>query len=225
MDEVKANLLRVKARIADAAKRSGRAADAITLVAVSKKQPNERLESAYAAGQRLFGENYVQDLERRRGELPRDARWHMIGHVQTNKAKKLVGIEMVESIDSDRLARTLAKALEAERSSIGALIEVNVGDEPQKAGVPPNDVEALLEAARPLGPWLRIEGLMCIPPPGEGRAFFAKLRVLIEALRRSTGLELPHLSMGMSDDYEDAILEGSTIVRVGTAIFGARTDS
>jgi pyridoxal phosphate enzyme (YggS family) len=223
MDEVRDNLLRIQDRIADAAKRSGRAPEAITLVAVSKKQPTARVEAAYAAGQRVFGENYVQELERRRSELPSDTRWHMIGHVQTNKAKKLVGIEMVESIDSDRLAKTLAKALEAERSSIGALIEVNIGEEPQKAGVLPADVEALLDALRALGPSLRIDGLMCIPPTSAGRPSFAKLRALAERLRKTTGLGLPHLSMGMSDDYEDAIIEGSTIVRVGNAIFGARS--
>jgi PLP dependent protein len=220
--QVRENLERVRSRIDAAARRAGRSPGDVTLVAVSKKQPKRRLEAAYSAGQRVFGENYVQELERRRGELPADARWHMIGHVQTNKARKLAGIEMVESIDSERLARALAKAVEAQKGLLAVLIEVNIGEEPQKSGALPEEAERLVEEIRPLGVTLSLEGLMCIPPPGTGRGGFERLRQLAERLRAKTGLALPHLSMGMSDDYEDAILEGSTIVRVGTAIFGAR---
>jgi pyridoxal phosphate enzyme (YggS family) len=218
---VEENLARIRGRIHDAAKRSGRSADDVILVAVSKMQPQSRLEAAYRAGQRVFGENYVQSLERRKTELPADARWHMIGHVQTNKAKKLAGIEMVESVDSERLARALA-SVTAGGAPLDVLIEVNIGEEAQKSGVFPSGAEALIEAVRRIGPQLALKGLMCIPPASQGRGGFARLRALAEELRRRSGLLLPHLSMGMSDDFEDAIAEGATIVRVGTSIFGAR---
>jgi pyridoxal phosphate enzyme (YggS family) len=223
--DIAGNLAAVRACIRDAARKAGRGERDVLLVAVSKKQPKERLEEAYRAGQRVFGENYVQELERRRGEMPGDIDWHMIGHLQTNKAKKVLFARMVHTLDSLRLAETLSRAIEQDQSRSGpldVLIEVNMGGEEQKAGVRAEDVAPLLDGVRALG-GINPCGLMCIPPPGEGRRHFAALRDLVESLRTKTGLLLPHLSMGMSEDYEDAVLEGSTIVRVGTAIFGART--
>lgn len=216
MSTVRDNLARVRDQIAAACTRAGRSADSVRLVAVSKKQPSSRVREAFEAGQRDFGENYVQELERRVVELPREAVWHLIGHVQTNKAKRALVASMIHTIDSERIARALARS-----SAVDVLIEVNTGGEETKSGVRPEDVEALAGTIKNLE-GLRLRGLMCIPPEGEGRPHFARLRELRDRIVAKTGLELPELSMGMSGDYEDAILEGSTIVRVGTAIFGER---
>lgn len=214
------NLQVVRARIAEACAASGRTKDAVRLVAVSKRQPDERLREAFEAGHRDFGENYVQEILRKMELLP-EARWHMIGHVQTNKAKKLGGAAMVHTVDSAKVGRALARGV-PEGARLPVLIEVNVAEEATKAGVAPAQVVPLLEALAALEP-LEPLGLMCIPPVGDGRRWFAALRRLVERARASTGLPLPELSMGMSADYEDAIAEGSTLVRVGTAIFGPRS--
>lgn len=193
----------------------------VTLVAVSKAQPASAVREAYAAGQRHFGENYAQEWREKASalaDLP-DLRWHFIGGLQTNKAKYLAGehpAHWVHTVDRAELARELSKRCAARGITLQALVEVNVGAEAAKSGCRPGDVPALCELVRGL-PGLALRGLMCIPPAeGDPRPHFRALR----ALRDPLGL--PDLSMGMSGDYEVAVEEGATIVRVGTAIFGAR---
>ncbi|HVA76610.1 MAG TPA: YggS family pyridoxal phosphate-dependent enzyme [Candidatus Binataceae bacterium] len=223
--EIANRIATVRARIAAAARRSGRAADAITLVLASKTQPPEAVQAAYDAGARDFGENYVQEAGAKRaalGEL-HGARWHLIGHLQTNKAKLAVSIfDLIQSLDSARLAAALAKARRA--PLVRALVEVNLGGEATKTGAAPGSLEELLAAARDQ---VEIAGLMTIPPPGDGpdasRRYFAELRAIRDRLAAHSGLALSELSMGMTDDFAIAIEEGATIVRVGRAIFGERT--
>ena len=206
-------LNRVRERIAAACARAGRDPSSVTLVAVSKTQPLEKLRQAFEAGQRAFGENYAQELRAKSEALP-GAEWHFIGGLQTNKARMVVGrAALVHTCDRIGLARELAKRAAAPQR---VLLEVSIGKEPQKSGVLPEDVAALLEVVRAL-PQLRCEGLMCIPPAsGDPRPHFRALREL------ASRLGLRELSMGMSADYEAAIEEGATIVRIGTAIFGQR---
>lgn len=221
MIDVAGNLQEVVARIREACARAGRAPDEVRLVAVSKKQPDERLLAAYQSGQRDFGENYVQELVRKKDLLPEDARWHAIGHVQRNKAKGAVLADLVHTLDSERLADALDKAAKSAGKVLPVLIEVNTGDEPSKSGVLPGAVEPLLERVGAFEN-LEVQGLMCIPPVDEGRRHFAALRTLRDRLAAATGRPLSELSMGMSADYEEAVAEGATIVRVGTAVFGRR---
>jgi pyridoxal phosphate enzyme (YggS family) len=211
------NLARVQEQIRDACRRAGRGPDEVTLIAVSKLQPDERVREAFAAGQRDFGENYVQGLVARKAMLP-SARWHAIGHVQRNKAKGAVEADVIHTIDSIRIAEALEQAA-AKR--IDVLVEVNLGGEASKSGAKVEEVPAIVEA---LGTKSRLSlvGFMCIPPPEESRRYFAALRGLRDRTAEETGLRLPHLSMGMSRDFEDAIAEGATMVRVGTAVFGER---
>jgi pyridoxal phosphate enzyme (YggS family) len=203
-------------RIADVRARIARAAAGrqITLVAVTKTHPPETVRAAFAAGLSTFGENYVQELGAKQAalaDLP--VAWHFVGHLQRNKAKDVVGrVALVHGVDSAALAEALARRA---TSIQDVLIEVNVGGEASKAGVAPADLAALLRAIAPLDK-VRCRGLMAIPPPGGGRAHFQRLA----ALARDHGL--PELSMGMSDDFELAVEEGATIVRVGTALFGPR---
>ncbi len=206
-------LSRVRERIAAACARAGRSAAEVQLVAVSKTQPIEKLREAFAAGQKIFGENYAQELRAKAEALP-GAEWHFIGALQSNKARIVVGrASLIHTCDRLALAKELAKRTQGVQR---VLLEVNIGKEPQKSGALPEDVPALLEAVRAL-PALSCEGLMCIPPAsGDPRQHFRALR---ELARR---LGLRELSMGMSADYETAIEEGATIVRVGTAIFGER---
>jgi hypothetical protein len=219
---IAAALAAVQARIAAAARRAGRDPAAITLVAVSKTHPPEAIRAAQAAGARVFGESYVQELRAKQAALPElpASAWHYIGRLQKNKAKDLVGrVALVHAVDSVELADVLGRRAAAAGVVQDVLLEVHLGGEASKAGAAPADVPALLAHARATA-GLRCRGLMCIPPPAtrpeDNRAHF---RALAELARR---LELPELSMGMSDDYEVAVEEGATIVRVGTAIFGAR---
>ena len=221
MLDIAENLAAVRERMAQACRDAGRAPDAVTLIAVSKRQPDDRLVAAYEAGQRDFGENFVQELVRKRAILPTDARWHLIGHLQTNKAKQAVGAHLIHTVDSMRVAKALDKAAAATNAVQRVLIEVNLAAEPSKAGVAPDDVFGLADDVRGLS-HVQLEGLMAIPPIGEGRRHFAALRSLKAKMAADGSGELSQLSMGMSADYPDAIAEGSTIVRVGTAIFGAR---
>ncbi len=206
-------LTRVRERIAAACARAGRDEASVTLVAVSKTQPVEKLREAFAAGQKIFGENYAQELRAKAEALP-GAEWHFIGALQTNKARVVVGrASLIHTCDRLALAKELAKRAQGTQR---VLLEVNIGKEPQKSGALPEDVPALLDAVRAL-PALSCEGLMCIPPAsGDPRPHFRALRELAQKLG------LRELSMGMSADYEIAIEEGATIVRVGTAIFGER---
>ncbi|MCC7428855.1 MAG: YggS family pyridoxal phosphate-dependent enzyme [Alphaproteobacteria bacterium] len=217
---VAANLAAVKARITAAARAAGRDPAAVELVAVSKTHPAASIAAAYAAGQRLFGENRVQEAMAKfpalRERWP-DLRLHLIGGLQTNKAREAVRIaDMIESLDRPKLAEALAKAMQQEGRRPDCLVQVNVGDETQKYGVPRAEADAFIAAAR--AQWgLSVVGLMCIPPvEDDPRPHF---RYLAD-LARAHGLAV--LSMGMSGDFEAAIAEGATLVRVGTAIFGAR---
>lgn len=214
------NLDSILGRIADACARVGRSPEEVTLVAVSKRQPDERLTAAYEAGHRDFGENFVQELVRKRALLPEDARWHLIGHLQTNKAKQAVGVAFIHTVDSRKVALAIDKAARARSLIQPVLIELNLAGEDSKAGLPPSALAELAAEVQAMGN-LQLQGLMCIPPAGEGRPYFAQLRGLREELGGAA--VLPHLSMGMSDDFEDAIAEGATLVRVGTAVFGPRS--
>ena len=207
----------VKARIAQACARAGRDPGAVRLVAVSKTKPVDLIREALDAGQTAFGENYAQELKEKADALGGGVEWHFVGALQTNKARMVVGrAALIHTCDRLALAQELSKRAKIAGIVQPVLLEVNVGREPQKAGVLPEDAPALLAQVRAL-PALRCDGLRCIPPAaGDPRPRFRTLREL--ALR----LGVPELSMGMSADYESAIEEGATLVRVGTAIFGTR---
>ncbi|HXP15504.1 MAG TPA: YggS family pyridoxal phosphate-dependent enzyme [Terriglobales bacterium] len=229
------NIALVRERIASAARRAGRNPQEIALLAVTKTFAPESIREAYQAGLRLFGENRVQEFARKAESL-RDlpnAEWHMIGHLQSNKAAQAVELfAAVDSVDSLRLAQKLDSATKPRGKKLPILIEVNVGSEVAKSGVLPESpaLEDLLMAAAALE-HLEIRGLMTIPPfaddPGEARPYFRKLRELRKQIsdRKIPGVRMDILSMGMSHDFEIAIEEGSTCVRVGTAILGERTIS
>lgn len=219
-EAIAANLRAVSARIEAAARGAGRPAGAVMLVAVSKTQPQSAVRTALAAGQRIFGENRVQEALEKfpglRNEFP-DLALHLIGPLQTNKVRDAVEyFDVIETVDRPRLAEALAREMERTGKRPQCLIEVNTGEEEQKAGVLPADADAFIADCRDrLG--LPIEGLMCIPPHDEEPSLhFALLR---ETARRHN---LPVLSMGMSADFETAVRFGATHVRVGTAVFGAR---
>lgn len=227
------NLDAVRERIVVAARRAGRDVNGIALMAVSKTQPVGRIREAYDAGQRLFGENRVQELDRKIDALRdlRAAEWHMIGHLQTNKATRTVELfRAVDSIDSLKLAQKLDAAAHTLGRKLDVLIEINVGGEATKSGLAPNSpaLEELLIAAPGLEA-LRFRGLMTVPPftenPEGARPYFRMLRELRDtiAARKFPAIAMDELSMGMSHDFEIAIGEGSTCVRVGTAIFGERS--
>jgi pyridoxal phosphate enzyme (YggS family) len=225
---VAAALNDVRARMHAAAAAAGRDAAAARLIAVSKTQPADAVREAYAAGQRDFGENYVQELLQKAeqlADLP-ELRWHLIGHLQRNKAKQVAPlVHMVHTLDTSELARELAKRFEAAASGrrLEVLVEVSIAGEEQKHGVAPEALTELLESIEAL-PTLALRGLMCVPPftddPAGARPFFDRLLALRE--RHGGAARLPELSMGMTHDLEHAIAAGATLVRVGTAIFGAR---
>jgi hypothetical protein len=214
------NLAGIRRRIAAAADAAGRPAAAVELVAVSKVQPDARIAAALAAGQRVFGENRVQEAQGRwpkfRAAFP-DIRLHLIGPLQTNKAADAVALfDVIESVDREKLARALAKEFARQGVRRDCLVQVNTGAEPQKAGVLPEDLGALLTLCREELD-LPVRGLMCIPPIDENPALhFA----LLAELAADHGLDW--LSMGMSADFETGIRHGATHVRVGTAVFGDR---
>lgn len=218
-DAIQAAIGAVRARIADAARGAGRDPSAVTLVAVSKTFGDDAVRAALDAGQRVFGENRVQEAAAKFPALKAshpDLELHLIGPLQTNKAREAVALfDVIESVDRERLARELAKEMARAGRRPRLYVQVNIGEEPQKAGVAPAELDALLASCKALG--LAIEGLMCIPPVDQPPApFFARLREL--AARHA----LPVVSMGMSGDYAEAIAQGATHVRVGSAIFGVR---
>jgi pyridoxal phosphate enzyme (YggS family) len=226
------NVARVRERIATAARRAGRNPEEITPMGVSKTFPVERIREAHAAGLRVFGENRVQEFADKAGSLHdlSDAEWHLIGHLQSNKAARAAELfGAVDSVDSVRLAEKLNAAAEKAGKTLPILIEINVGGEDAKSGVAPasQELEQVLLAAPRWGN-LRIRGLMTVPPysenPEDARPFFRQLREIRDriASRHLPAVSMEVLSMGMSHDFEVAIEEGSTCVRVGTAIFGER---
>ncbi len=233
--DIAENIAGVRQRVADAARRAGRGADDITLMAVSKTFPAEAIAEAHAAGIEVFGENRVQEFGEKVGRLRElgvydQARWHMIGHLQSNKAARAAELfAAVDSVDSLHLAEKLNAAAGKLGRTLEVLIEINIAGEAQKSGVAAEaaELETLLGAA-PRLEHLRVRGLMTVPPWSEdaeaSRPYFRQLRALREhlAARRLPGVAMEVLSMGMSNDFEVAIEEGATSVRVGTAIFGRR---
>ncbi len=226
---VRENLLRIQERIADAAARAGRSAEEITLIAVSKTHPASAIREAYEAGIRHFGENRVQEWEGKRAATEGlAATWHLIGHLQSNKTARAARLfHSVDSVDEIVIAQRLDRA-RAEAGITGklrVLIEVRVAEEETKNGM---RIEKLSEAAEKMAdlPRMQLAGLMCIPPflekADQVRPYFRRLRELRDGLTVKLGIDLPVLSMGMSHDFEVAIEEGATEVRVGTALFGAR---
>jgi hypothetical protein len=225
--DIRANLLAVQERIAGAAHRAGRSPDAVLLVAVSKTVDVERVRSAIAAGVAALGENRVQEAREKIAVLGRSRPWHLIGHLQTNKVRDAVEcFDLIHSVDRLPLAEAISRRAADAGRRVDALVQVNVGDEPQKGGVPPADLRATLDAMAAL-PGLRLRGLMTIPPlpkdPEDSRPYYREMRKLLDGARSGgAGAEFTELSMGMSGDFEVGVEEGATIVRVGTAIFGPR---
>lgn len=225
---LKDNFEEVEKKIQAACDRSGRRREDITLIAVSKTKPVDMLKEAYDFGTRIFGENKVQEITEKYDALPRDISWHMIGHLQRNKVKYIIDkVDMIHSVDSLRLAETIEKEAAKKDLIIKILIEVNVAKEESKFGVMPEKVEELVSQVSQL-PHIRICGLMTIAPfvenPEENRIYFNRLRNIAVDIERkkSDNVIMSILSMGMTNDYEVAIEEGSTMVRVGTGLFGAR---
>jgi len=220
----------VRERIARAAARAGRSPDDVTLIAVSKTQPPEVVREGFEAGLRHFGENKVQEAEDKIAALSdlraEGLRWHMIGHVQSNKGRRAAELfDAVDSVDDVTLAKRLERGSEAARKQLPVLIQVDLGQEPTKFGLDEAHLFPTLEQLRGYKA-VRVEGLMAIPPlvedPEEARPYFRRLRELLEQARGQGLLRGRSLSMGMSHDFEVAIEEGATHVRVGTALFGER---
>src|SRR6476646_4146048 len=220
MLDMRANLGRVQESVARACARAGRAPDSVLLIAVSKTMEVERVRLAIAAGVAALGENRVQEAKEKIEELGRPVPWHVIGSLQTNKARDAARLfDWIHSVDRLDLAQELSRRAHGASLPLDVLLQVNLGDEPQEGGVAPAELKRLHEMVAGL-PALKVRGLMSIPPateqPEQARPYFRRLR----ELRDELGLE--HCSMGMRADYEVAIEEGATMVRVGTAIFGPR---
>ncbi len=215
------NLQAVRGRIAHAATAAGRDPLNVTLLAVSKTHSTALVEQALAAGQRAFGENYVQEAVEKMDALAgASIEWHLVGPLQSNKTRLVAArFDWVHTIESGKIARRLSEQRPAGMAPLYVLIQVNVSGEASKSGVAPEHVAGLANAIAAL-PNLKLRGLMAIPEPGAARARFRDVKILFEKLKVEFNLDT--VSMGMSDDLEDAIAEGSTMVRVGTAIFGAR---
>lgn len=227
--ELQANLDAIRQRIIATCKDCGREPASVRLVAVSKLQPAAAVIEAASAGQQVFGENYVQELLAKQEEVSAPVEWHFIGALQSNKVKYLQGkVELIHSVDRLSLAQEISRQWGKAGEVAEILIEVHLGDETSKAGVAVAEVETLVRQIAEL-PNLRIRGLMALPPycenPEEVRPYFRQLRQLAQQLAalKLPGVSMDELSMGMSHDFAVAIEEGATLVRVGTAIFGARS--
>jgi len=212
--------------IREAAEKAGRDPSSVRLVAVSKKQDAEKLRVLWKCGQRIFGENRVQEARVKIPEMPPGGEWHFIGGLQTNKAKDAVEcFDVIESVDRLDLAAELQKRADVAGKKLRVFLEVNVGGEAAKHGCAPEKAAELLAQVQPLSR-LEVQGLMAIPPfredPENARLFFQRLREIRDQLEQGSGMALPELSMGMSHDYAVAIAEGATLVRIGTALFGPR---
>ena len=225
---IKENLEQVRNNVKEAAKRADRNEGDITLIAVSKTKPVPMLLEAYDAGARDFGENKVQEIVDKYPQLPSDIRWHLIGHLQTNKVKYIVDkVAMIHSVDSLKLAQEISRQAIKHDVTVDILIEVNVAGEESKFGVSPEDTAQLCEEISVL-PGIRVRGLMTVAPfvddPEENRPVFSALRQLLVDIdgKNIDNVCMDCLSMGMSGDYEVAVEEGATFVRVGTSIFGER---
>lgn len=228
MADLAANVAQVRARIAAAANRSSRRAEDVSLVAVSKTVDAARVREAAAFGLRSFGENRVQEARDKVAAVP-DVSWHLIGSLQRNKAKEAVRLfTVIESVDSEALAEELSRRAEQQERAVDVLVQVNIAREPQKHGASPEEAAAVVRRTAAL-PGLRLRGLMTIAPavsdPDEVRPVFRALRELRARLQDSAGTALPELSMGMTDDFEVAIEEGATMVRIGRAIFADRSQT
>ena len=222
------NLIQVEHNIEEACRRAGRDRSEVTLIAVSKTKPVETLQEAYDLGVRVFGENKVQEMEDKYESLPRDIQWHLIGPLQRNKVKYIIDkAVLIHSVDSLRLAQTIEKEAEKHDLTAHILIEVNVAREESKFGIFPEDLENLVDKIAKL-PHIQVDGLMTIAPfvpdPEENRPVFRELRKLSVDIsaKKVDNVNMSVLSMGMTNDYQVAIEEGATMVRVGTGIFGAR---
>jgi PLP dependent protein len=227
MSSVAENLERVRERIAQAATKAGRAVDEIELVAITKTHDAERVREGIEAGQILFGESRVQEARVKIPELPSNLRWHFVGHLQKNKIRHALPLfELIHSVDSFSLAQEINRIAEEEGMHPRVLLEVNVASEGSKFGFRPDKLRQDMEALLAL-PRLSIEGLMTIPPLAKeaeaSREYFVDLRKLRDRLETEFQMKLPHLSMGMTNDFPVAVEEGATLVRVGTAIFGERS--
>ena len=225
---IKEQLEEVRKNIEEACKRAGRDPKEVTLIAVSKTKPVPMLEEAYEAGARDFGENKVQEIVQKKPELPEDIRWHMIGHLQRNKVHQVMGkAVLIHSVDSLRLAEQIETEAAKKDMVADILLEVNVAKEESKFGMMPEDVEEMAGQIAAL-PHLQIEGLMTIAPfvddPEKNRPVFRKLYQLSVDIKKKNidNVNMGVLSMGMTGDYQVAVEEGSTMIRVGTGIFGAR---
>ena len=222
------NLIQVEQNIEEACRRAGRDRSEVTLIAVSKTKPVETLQEAYDLGVRVFGENKVQEMADKYEVLPKDIRWHLIGHLPRNKVKYIIDkAVLIHSVDSLRLAQTIEKEAKKHNLTAHILIEVNVAREESKFGIFPEDLEALVDEIAKL-PHIQVDGLMTIAPfvpdPEENRPVFRELRKLSVDIsaKKVDNVNMSVLSMGMTNDYQVAIEEGATMVRVGTGIFGAR---
>lgn len=221
------NIARVREKIGESALRAGRSPEEVRLVAVSKTVDVAMIREAIAAGVDCCGENYVQEAREKVGEIGEAVEWHMVGRLQTNKAKQAVGLfSMVHSLDSLDLAKALGRHALAAGRTLEVLLQVNIAGDAAKAGIRAEEVEHLVEEVS-LVQGIRVRGLMTMPPffsdPERVRSMFRTLRRLREGLVSSSGRNLEELSMGMSGDFETAVEEGATLVRIGTAIFGVRT--
>ncbi len=219
---ISAALAALHQRIAAACAQAGRSPQAVTLLAVGKAQPLAALAAAREAGVRDFAENYVQEALAKVAALPRGGlAWHFIGPLQSNKAAEVAAhFDWVHGVDRDKIARRLSALRPAQLPPLNVCVQVNISGEASKSGVAPGEAAALCRAVAAL-PRLKLRGLMAIPAPGAGRVDYRALRELFESLRAEFGLDT--LSAGMSDDFEAAIAEGSTMIRIGTALFGPRS--
>lgn len=228
MEEIRQNIAQVEEKIAAAAKRAGRNPEDILLLAVSKTKPVELIREAVACGLHSLGENKVQEIMDKYEPMGEGIHWHLIGHLQTNKVKYIVDkVDMIHSVESVKLAEEINKRAAAANVVMDVLVEVNIAQEESKFGVKVEDTEAFLREIAPL-PHIHVRGLMTVAPfvenPEENRTYFRKMRELLVDIndKRIDNINMDTLSMGMTGDYEVAIEEGATIVRVGTGIFGER---
>jgi len=228
MMDIAANIASIRQRIGAACRRAGRCPAEVRLIAVSKVKPAEQIDAAFASGQQLFGESYVQEFRDKSSAVQSPVEWHFLGGLQSNKVKYLRGrVAMIHSVDRISLAEEISRQWQKIDQPINVLLQVNIGEEKQKSGCLPGNLETLVRTVAEL-PRIQICGLMCLPPHAddaeEVRPYFRRMRDLAGEIKQLQlpGVSMAELSMGMSGDFEVAVEEGATLVRVGTAIFGER---